>query len=229
MQRGVILLAVVHQAQAQGFGSVEAGGGQGQAARLGQADAVYDEGGDLRREDAQRGFRQTELGAAGGDGHIGHAGQAEAAAKHGAFQHGHQYLRRGLGFFQQRTESAVQLAVGVAAFGAGAGHVLDVATGAEVAAGAAQHKGAHVRLMAHGFQGGAQFADHGQAHGVAAVRAVEGDVQHATFEVQQQGFAVGQVVHRIPRCRATMAFQARRVDHALSIHRGGGREKRRPP
>src|SRR5690606_38866631 len=137
---GFIVLAVVHQAQAQGLGSVEAGGGQGQAAGLGQADAVHHEGRDLRREDTQRGFRQAELGAGGSDGHVGDAGQTEAAAEHGAFQHRYQYLRGGLGFFQQRTEGAVQFAVGVAALGAGAGHVLDVAAGAEVATGAAQNE-----------------------------------------------------------------------------------------
>ncbi|MDT4860072.1 hypothetical protein FQZ97_946110 [compost metagenome] len=185
----------MHQAQAQGLQPVEAGGGEGQAAGLGQADALDHEGGDLRRQDAEAGFRQAELRALQGDGDIRNAGQAEAAAEHRAFQHGDQHLGLRLGFFQQAAKGTVQPLVGLATGGAGAGHVLDVAAGAEVPAGTAQHQGAHAGVAAHGGQHRAQLVHHGQAHGVAAVGPVQGDVQHAAGLFQQQGFAVRQFGH----------------------------------
>lgn len=83
----------MHQAQAQRLAAVEAGGGEGQAAGLGQADAADHERRDLRRENAEAGFRQAELRIGGGDRYVRHAGQAETAAEHRAFHQRHQQLR----------------------------------------------------------------------------------------------------------------------------------------
>lgn len=99
-------LAEMHQAQAQCLAAVEAGGGEGQAAGLGQADAADHERRDLRRENAEAGFRQAELRIGGGDRYVRHAGQAETAAEHRAFHQRHQQLRGGLGFLQQAAEGA---------------------------------------------------------------------------------------------------------------------------
>lgn len=99
---------------------------------------------------------------------------------------------RGLGFLQQAAEGAVQRAVGFRPGGAGTGHVLDVAAGAEVPVGAAQHQRPHATVVAHGGEHRAQFADHRQAHGVAALRAVQGDPQDALDGFQQQGLAMRQ-------------------------------------
>ena len=74
-----------------------------------------------------------------GHGYVADASQPESAAQHCALQHCDQHLRCVLRFLQQRTESAVQFAIGIGALGAGAGHVLDVATGAEMPAGTAEH------------------------------------------------------------------------------------------
>lgn len=125
-----------------------------------------------------------------GKRNVRHAGQAKTTAQHRAFQHRHDHLRRLLGLFEHGAKGAVQLTVGFGASGAGTGHVLDVATGAEVPTGATQDDGAHAQVVLHAVEYGAQFTDHGQAHGVAAVRAIEGDVQHAGLKVEQQGFAV---------------------------------------
>ena len=144
----------------------------------------------MRWQNAQGGFRQAELGVLLADGDIRHTGQAKAATEHCAFEHGDQHLWGVLRFFQQAAEGAIKAAVGIATGRSGTGHVLDIATGAEVPTGTAQDNRAHAQIIAQAFQHRAQFADHGQAHGIAAVRAIKGDMQHAGVEAQQQGFAV---------------------------------------
>ena len=186
-----VALDKMHQPQALGLDPVEACRRQRQAPGLGQADALHDKGRDLRRQQAQAGFRQAELGLMIGQGHVADAGQAKAASQHRALQHANQHLRAVLGLFQQAAKGPVQLAVGLGALGPGLDHVLEVGTGAEVAARAAQHQGPHATFPAHCRQHRAQFADHLQAHGIAGVWAIEGDVQDPAMGLQQQGLASG--------------------------------------
>ncbi|MNL52530.1 hypothetical protein D3C87_1757170 [compost metagenome] len=92
---------------------------------------------------------------------------------------------------QQRTEHPVQIAVRAGALGAGVGHVLDVATRAKMPTGTADDQRPNCAVIVNCRQYCAQFAHHLQAHGIAAVRAIEGDVQHAVVQFQQQRLAIG--------------------------------------
>ena len=116
---------------------------------LGVAEALDEIRRDLRRHHADRRFGQAEHGARAGDRHVGHAGEAEAAAHHRAFDHRH-------GGHRQRGELRAHLAE--AGVGRGhrmkvaraAGHRLQVGAGAEVPTRAAQHYRTHVaRIRAH--------------------------------------------------------------------------------
>ena len=90
---------------------------------------------------------------------------------------------------------------------AGIGHVLDIAPGAEMPLPARQHQRPTLRVIGHHRQYRAQFLDHLQAHGVAAVRAIEGDVKYAAVAVQQQGLAHGEAVHGFFPGRMLMSLQ----------------------
>src|SRR5690606_36723095 len=135
--------------------------------------ALDHEGSDLRRQDAQCSFRQAELAVAVGNGDVADAGQAKTTTEDRALQYGDDHLWRLLELFQHGAEGAVQLAVGIAAAGTSAGHVPDVAAGAEVASGTAQHLGAHITLLADAVDHRAPLVYLRQAHGIAAVRTVQ--------------------------------------------------------
>ena len=197
----------VHQPQASGFFAIKTRGGQRQAPGLSQADALDHERCDLCRDQAEAGFWQTELRLMMGNGDVADAGQAKAATEHRAFQHRDHHLRGFFHFFQQRAKCAVQILVSLGALASGVGHVLDVATGAEMPAGTAQHQRPHLWVFAHPGQHSAQFANHVQAHGVAAFRPIKGDVQHAAVAVQQQGVARGQQAHAFLPGRMLISLQ----------------------
>ncbi len=112
-----------------------------------------------------------------------------------------------LRFFQQGAEGPVQFTVGGAAMGTGAGHVLEVATGTEVLAGAAQHQGTDAAPVTDRGHHRAQFGDHLQAHGIAVLRAIEADEQYAVARLQQQGLAGRERVHFFFPGRMPMSLQ----------------------
>ncbi|MCY1437298.1 hypothetical protein D9M71_534550 [compost metagenome] len=93
------------------------------------------------------------------------------------------------------------------ALSAGVGHVLDVTAGTEVPADAADHQCANPWFIAYRGQHRAQLGDHLQAHRIAAFRAVEGDVQHAVVQLQQQSLANRQAVHFFFPGRMPMSLQ----------------------
>jgi hypothetical protein len=106
------------------------------------AHALDQERPDLRRQQAEPGLGQAEDHGVVGQRHVAHAGQAEATAHHRALQHRHERqpgLREG---HAQLAEGGVDARHRIGVLGqalARRRHVADVAAGAEVAAGAAQH------------------------------------------------------------------------------------------
>src|SRR5690606_16288396 len=100
------------------------------------------ERGDLGGDDAEGGFRHTEFGRRAGDGQVGDAGQAEAAAHDGAFGDGDDDFGGFVDLLDHLAEGAVEFVERVVAAFAGflapgAGHVFDIAAGAEVSTCAA--------------------------------------------------------------------------------------------
>ena len=190
-----ILLDKMHDPQTPRLMTIETRGGQRQSACLSQSNALHHKRRDLRRQQAEAGFRQTELGLVISHRHVADTGQSKPTAHHRALQHADQHLRRVLGFLQQRAERPVQISVSLGTLGAGIGHVLDVAAGTEMSAATAEHQRANSTVIANGRQHRAQFADHLQAHRIAAVRAIEGDVQHTAMQFQKQRLAFGQATH----------------------------------
>ena len=180
--------------QPPGFFALKADAGEGQPPGLGQADALHHKGGDLGGNHAQAGFRQAESGAGVGKRHIGNAGQTKAAPQDRTLQYRNQHLGLMIGGGDHFPETAIEFLEGVtvAAGGllAGTGHILDVAAGTEVTTGTAQYDGADIGIILHRFEHGHQLVDHGQAHGVTAVGAVQGDVQNRAVLVQRYRFGL---------------------------------------
>ncbi|MNF96347.1 hypothetical protein D3C84_791340 [compost metagenome] len=197
----------MHQPHLPSLDTIETRRRQGQAPGLGQADALHHERHNLCGQQTEAGFRQAELRRMIGHGDIADTGQAETTAQHGALQDRDHHLWRVLHLLQQRTEHPVQIAMGIRTLSAGIGHVLDIAAGTEVPTDAADHQGANPRFIADRGQHRTQFGDHLHTHGVATFRAVEGDVQHAVVQFQQQGLANRQVVHFFLPGRMPMSLQ----------------------
>ena len=180
---------LVHQAQRQRLPRVELAAGDGQPLRFGIAQPLDEEGPDLRRHDAERGFGEAEHRALAGDRDVGHAGEAEAAAHHRAFEHRHHRERRARERDAELAERRVDLDDGL---GVGrqpharAGHVLDVGAGREVAAGAAEHDDAGAAVTFGRGQRLAKFQHHRHRQRVAHLGPVQRDRQHAAFGVHQQ-------------------------------------------
>jgi len=156
----------VHDPQSLGLYAIKARGGQCQAACLGQANSLDHKRGNLRRQQAQAGFRQAELRLVIGDGDIAHARQAKTAAQHRALQHHDHHLRHGFHCLQQGAKRPVQRLELIAR----RDQVFHVSPGAKVPARAADHHGPRLAVQLR--QHAAQFIDHFQAHRIAAFRAV---------------------------------------------------------
>ena len=73
----------------------------------------------------------------------------------------------------------------------GAGHVFDIAAGAEMSTCAAEDGGADADVVFDLAEDGGQLSDHLQTHGVADVGAVDGDEQGGALFFKNQGFALG--------------------------------------
>jgi len=173
----------MHHAQALSLDPVEPRRRQRQPARVRQTDALDHKRRDLRRQQAQAGLGQAELRLVISQRNITDARQTKATAQHRALQHHDHHLGHGFNFLQQGAERAVQrLQLRLVA---GAEQVFHVRPGTEMPGRAADHQRAHliVQLRQHR----AQFIDHLQAHRVAALRTVEGDVQHTVMGFEQQG------------------------------------------
>jgi hypothetical protein len=181
---------LVHQADGQGLRRIEPPAGHGQALGLRVAQALDQERCNLCGHHAQRSFGQTKAGGFGGDGYIGHAGQAKATAHHRALQHCH-HRQRGVGKRgAQVAKFGVHMGNGIGSVAlvlqgahAGSRHVLEVAPRAEMPTGTAQHHHADgIRRTDRAFglcQGAPQLTHHGKRHGVAHLGAIQGNFEHS--------------------------------------------------
>ena len=140
-------------AQAMGFRRVDHPAGDGEVARRALADAPHHERDDLRGDEAHLGLGHAEARAVVQDHDVGAAGHAEAAAHRRALDDGDGGLRQAV----ERQQRVAELAVGrhqriggaVGRLGRHVGHGVEIAAGAEMPAGAAQHQHAAALIVAH--------------------------------------------------------------------------------
>ncbi len=70
-------------------------------------------------------------------------------------------------------------------------HAGDITTGAEMSPGTAQYYRANIQLVLYRIEGFHDAFDDSIIHGIALVRAVDGDRQNTVFNIQQQLFILG--------------------------------------
>ena len=143
-----------------------------------------------------------ELCLLGGEAKVGGACPAEAGARARAVDGGDRDLvhvaqqLRGVHVGAQAPDAGVhgggaRLALWALGRVRGAGHALDVAAGAEAAAGAGQDDDAQVRVARRHGERGAGALDEVRCHGVEALRPVEGDRACGAHAVEQHAHGRG--------------------------------------
>ena len=183
--------------------------------RLRHADALGDEGRDLRRHDADGGLTHGKARTLGADRHVGDAQDAEAAGNGVALDRRDDHLRRAVQHFEEGAELAVPdrdrvLLAGLGLVGEALLHILEVRAGAESAARTAQDHDLDVATVAQDAEHRLQLLDQRRVERVLHFRPVERHVETRPLTPEKEGFVlVGEFSHRC----STQAF--------LPLHRKG--------
>ena len=156
--------------------------GDGEVARRPLAHPAHHERDDLRRDEADLGLGHAEARRFVQDHHVRAAGHAEAAADRRALDDGDGRLRQHVQRLQRRAELAIgrhqRIERAVGRLGRHVGHRVEIAPGAEMAAGAAQYQRAAALVVADAAERVLELQHHGVGQRVAAVRPIQGQPRH---------------------------------------------------
>lgn len=134
------------------------------------------------RHQADAGEGHAKPRAVGRDHHVGHQCQPKATTVSAAFdrcQHGFVALVKQRDRIQHLPHAS---AAHVGTHGHSGVHRADVATRAEMAAASRQHDGLHLIVCRRQRHGACKGGAHGHVHGVAPVRAIQGDGGNAAIQ-----------------------------------------------
>ena len=186
---GVRHYHLMHQADSKGLGSVEAFTGDGVAAGLAKAQSIHHMRADWRRRHTNPHLRNAELRRRGRQRHIHAAGNANAAAKTGALDHGEGRLgefiqfAHGLGSGQRCGEG------GLGRVGRHFRQPINIRPGLEMRPGAADHQATNGGIRAELIKPRNQPFQHGGVIGIALMRAVQrGGGDAARINGEQNGW-----------------------------------------
>ena len=190
-QASCVLGDEIDETDALGLGAVDALAREREPARARLADARDDEGRDLRRHQAERGFAEREFRVRAREHDVGGAGEAEAAAHGRALDHRHQHFGQARERDHEIAEAAVVLRDRIDSRPARRAllaflEIAHAAAGAEKAVGAAQHHRAQRRVRGGRDDCRLQFFHHLRAERVARRRIVQGQKQEAALAQRAQ-------------------------------------------
>ena len=160
-----------------------------EAARVRGADALHEEGRDLRRHDADRHLRRADLRALLGNDPVRNGDKAHAAAHASALDERDQGLRKRVGHLEEGAEAAVRGGrgfLGPALRRIGFLHALEIAAGAEVAARTHHHQDPHRIVVARLCECLAKLGQHLRRQRIAHIGPAERDLHHRPVVLDDQ-------------------------------------------